>query len=471
MKKIVFLLSLLFSIFSFSQNYDYINLTKPRPDNLLSNYFSNAVPTRLLKNVRYPKSNHNIVLSFYINKLNKPYKITFNNLYNKELNGAIKKALLNYPLNKLGVEKFETQKKYSFQVVMRKNKLESIISCSSSILTHSLPISESCNDLEFYEDIDKCINSKLKSYFNKNVDSTAIIIAKKTTKNLKGKFFIDKKGKLKLKKGKGSKLFIEATNNFPDFKEPATLNGSPTNYYYTFYPLSKKTVNRGIVHKKLGYISNTTNEFAKYLAERLDSTNIKNEGLNRLNCTISLHFELDKKGNPINLRTNTRTKELENQIFSIFKEYPINKLNLGEKSVFSMYTNTILKLKEGKITIETYPTFFNEKIPIFPGCKNSKSIKEAKSCFSRGVQKHFVRKFDADLPKKLNLSKGKKRIFIGFKIGKSGDIIDIMVRAPHEEIKEEVIRVMKKLPKVKPGLQGGKLVNVKYSIPFTIIVD
>jgi protein TonB len=87
------------------------------------------------------------------------------------------------------------------------------------------------------------------------------------------------------------------------------------------------------------------------------------------------------------------------------------------------------------------------------------------------VQKHFVRKFDAELPNELGLSSGKKRVFIGFKIDKNGNIVNVQARGPHPKIEDEVLKVMKQLPKMKPGRQRGKPVGVKYSIPFTLIVE
>ena len=84
----------------------------------------------------------------------------------------------------------------------------------------------------------------------------------------------------------------------------------------------------------------------------------------------------------------------------------------------------------------------------------------------------FVKSFfNADLPNNLGLSKGKKKVFIGFRINTKGTVDNILVRAPHPKLKEEVTRVMKLLPIIKPGTQRGKNVNVKYSIPFTLVVD
>jgi len=110
-----------------------------------------------------------------------------------------------------------------------------------------------------------------------------------------------------------------------------------------------------------------------------------------------------------------------------------------------------------------------EDVPVFPGCKGNKA--KLKKCFSKKVQKHFLRKFNQDLPNEVGLSPGKKKVYIGFKIDRQGNVVNIQVRAPHPRIKKEVIRVMKQLPKMKPGKQRGKPVGVKYSIPFSLIVE
>lgn len=129
----------------------------------------------------------------------------------------------------------------------------------------------------------------------------------------------------------------------------------------------------------------------------------------------------------------------------------------------------IVEIEEVEEVIEDVSFMVIEDVPVFPGCTGSKE--ELKSCFSKMVQKHFSRKFDADLPNQVGLSSGRKRVFIQFKIDKKGDVVDIQTRAPHPKITEEVISVMKQLPKMKPGRQRGTPVGVKYSIPFTLIVE
>ena len=123
-------------------------------------------------------------------------------------------------------------------------------------------------------------------------------------------------------------------------------------------------------------------------------------------------------------------------------------------------------VEEVEVSIESVSFTKIEKGPTFPGCETGD-----KDCFSKMVQKHFSRNFDAKLPNSLGLSAGKKRIFIGFKVDVNGDVAGIKVRAPHVKIKEEVIRVMRSLPKMTPGKQNGQEVIVNYNIPFALMVD
>ena len=129
----------------------------------------------------------------------------------------------------------------------------------------------------------------------------------------------------------------------------------------------------------------------------------------------------------------------------------------------------IEEIEEVEEVVEDVSFMIIENVPVFPGCTGNNE--ELKACFSKMVQKHFSRKFDAELPNELGLSPGKKRVFIGFKIDRQGNIVNIQARAPHPKIKSEVVSVMKKLPKMKPGRQRGKPVGVKYSIHFTLIVE
>lgn len=58
------------------------------------------------------------------------------------------------------------------------------------------------------------------------------------------------------------------------------------------------------------------------------------------------------------------------------------------------------------------------------------------------------------------------RVYAQFVIEKDGSLTNIkIVRSPHQDLSEEAIRVLADMPKWKPGIQRGKPVRAKYSLP------
>ena len=68
--------------------------------------------------------------------------------------------------------------------------------------------------------------------------------------------------------------------------------------------------------------------------------------------------------------------------------------------------------------VEDVPFILIEDVPVFPGCKGNNDA--LKACFNKKMQKHFIKKFDSDLPNELGLSPGKKKMIMLFKIDKTG---------------------------------------------------
>lgn len=129
----------------------------------------------------------------------------------------------------------------------------------------------------------------------------------------------------------------------------------------------------------------------------------------------------------------------------------------------------IIEVEEEEEVIEDVPFAIIEDVPVYPGCKGSKA--KLKQCLQDKITKHVNRKFNSELASDLGLSPGVKRIFVMFKIDKTGNITGIMARAPHKKLQEEAIRVIKLLPKMKPGKQRGRPVGVKYSLPIAFKVE
>ncbi len=133
------------------------------------------------------------------------------------------------------------------------------------------------------------------------------------------------------------------------------------------------------------------------------------------------------------------------------------------------YYNQIKELSVEEEFIEDVPMIFVENAPVFPGCKGNNQ--KLKDCFNKKIQKHFQKEFDTDLPNELGLIPGRKRVIMIFKIDKLGQVTNIVSRTPHPKIDKEVHRIIELLPKMKPGMQQGRTVDVKYTLPMRIDVD
>lgn len=129
----------------------------------------------------------------------------------------------------------------------------------------------------------------------------------------------------------------------------------------------------------------------------------------------------------------------------------------------------IIEVEEEEEVIEDVPFAIIEEVPGYPGCKGSKA--EKKACLNKSLQKHVARKFNADLAGDLGLAPGKKKIYIQFKITKTGGIEIVGARAPHPRLEKEAKRVVSLLPKMTPGRQRGRPVNVTYMLPISFNVE
>lgn len=129
----------------------------------------------------------------------------------------------------------------------------------------------------------------------------------------------------------------------------------------------------------------------------------------------------------------------------------------------------IVEISLDEDIMEDVPFAIIEDVPVYPGCKGSKA--ELKECLQDKISKHVNSKFNADLASELGLTPGIKKIFVMFKIDKTGEITDIQARAPHKRLEAEAIRVVQSLPKMIPGKQRGRAVGVKYSLPIAFKVE
>jgi len=105
-----------------------------------------------------------------------------------------------------------------------------------------------------------------------------------------------------------------------------------------------------------------------------------------------------------------------------------------------------------------------EQVPIYPGCDSNKDKETIKECFSNKIKEFVNANFNTKAVEDF-AKEGVNRVYVRFTIAKDGSVKDVQARAPSPELQKEAERVVKSLPKMQPGMQDGKAVNVLYSLP------
>lgn len=113
---------------------------------------------------------------------------------------------------------------------------------------------------------------------------------------------------------------------------------------------------------------------------------------------------------------------------------------------------------------EEVPFAVIEDAPIFPGCENVPKNQRS-ACFQEQMSK-FIKK-NQQYPERAMEDNIQGRVSVVFVIDKDGSIINVQAKGPKgaELLEKEALRVISRLPKIKPGSQRGKPVKIKFSQP------
>jgi protein TonB len=115
---------------------------------------------------------------------------------------------------------------------------------------------------------------------------------------------------------------------------------------------------------------------------------------------------------------------------------------------------------------------FVESPPVYPGCeKYVNDRKKLKDCISKKIDRFISRKFNTSIAEELGLS-GRIRINVYFVVDKDGRVTNVRARSTKSKLLEkEAVRVVKQMPRWKPGEQRGRKVKVIYSLPIIFQVE
>lgn len=103
-----------------------------------------------------------------------------------------------------------------------------------------------------------------------------------------------------------------------------------------------------------------------------------------------------------------------------------------------------------------------EIAPVYEGCE-ALSKEETKACFDDKVARFIKREFNLSLSKDLNLSEP-KQVEAFFIIDENGNLTGMKVRDSELNIQAEILRVLRKMPVMKPAIHNGANVSVLCSM-------
>ena len=103
-----------------------------------------------------------------------------------------------------------------------------------------------------------------------------------------------------------------------------------------------------------------------------------------------------------------------------------------------------------------------EIAPVYNGCEEL-SKEEIKKCFNNKVSKFIKQEFNLNISRDLNLSE-QKQVEAFFIINENGNLTGMKVRNSELTIQAEILRVLRKVPVMKPAIHNGNSVAVLCSI-------
>ena len=142
------------------------------------------------------------------------------------------------------------------------------------------------------------------------------------------------------------------------------------------------------------------------------------------------------------------------------EETIIESIKTDEDEIIEV-ENVAIEIEEDDIDV---PFAVIEDVPVFPGCEKVKK-EQLRACFQEQINKHIKRHFRyPEVAQEMGIQ---GRVYVNFIIAKDGQITNIRMRGPDNNLEAEAKRIISLLPQMIPGKQRGRPVRVPFSIPIT----
>jgi protein TonB len=176
-------------------------------------------------------------------------------------------------------------------------------------------------------------------------------------------------------------------------------------------------------------------------------------------------------------KKNEPKVERSTELKDVYKEVENNTPDVEQK-IFTPDDPKPAKnpVKPGEINVVEVPVDLPpvdfvkvEVVPVYPGCEKKKTNEDKRQCMSDKISKLVSKKFNTDVANDHGIS-GLQKIQTQFTVDKNGNITDVKIRTPHPVLEKEALRVINKIPVMKPGYQQDKPVGVIYNLPIKFMV-
>ncbi len=127
------------------------------------------------------------------------------------------------------------------------------------------------------------------------------------------------------------------------------------------------------------------------------------------------------------------------------------------KKIYTLLFVSLITLVFNDLQAQQKP----DKLPVYPGCEQSQ---DKMACMKDEILSFIGEEFNADLLKQIKDTK-QMSMSIVFVIDESGNIENIRINSGYDSINKEMLRVIKKLPKIKPAESGGQPIPMRYELP------
>jgi len=462
------------------EEFDYY--AKPDKKNKLSKYFREHINLNLLDAVKFRETaayKRRIFLSFRLNRKNKVVGVKVNSLYS-ELNNSIIKAFRKYDIEALEIPEKNLLNTYVIQIISNGGD-ETIVNCSTHVVYDRLPVFKGCESITSFNNMKTCINKQLESHVVKHISPNEIKKSKAFGYiSLHPRFLINEEGVVIKTKAKAptenlTKELNRVVALFPKAIIPPMRNGKPTKYFFNGFTGLVIDSEDGKYEEEVlqsnDAIYSPNNELALHFKQHLSEEELNKITFFKKQKRVIVYFSLNKKGEIAEIKTNRKDPKLNSRIIHVFKQFPLEKLNLKFSNKLALYSYNIVTKGYPKNRIEcnnkpnvTVFPFFNKR------CEKSKTPSQLKKCFSNNVSKILKRDFNKYVAGKTKLT-GIIKIYAKFQVDETGAIINVKVRAPNPYITNEIENILKSIPKAyKPGYYNGEPKAVGLSVPirFTI---